>query len=311
MISIAYGTCLSYNVKIESNQYPKLHYGFKKAIAKLYKAAEWRTIWQKDAFKEFIEKFGTHFLLETNMGTLFTHETWYSSHPRKIIDAETLKKCHAINSALFFNKEVGDNGGQCDKENDEKLQDMPPCDVSSTTASKGSHLINIRKWKNESFTPVPIQYALSPIVNLFKDSVFKEINFTEFNCARPIDSKTIRKWFIPMYRKYLKDMKGSNNPEGCGIDDECPTDTLCKDNQDNGKKSNDQPKSGASGQSGIGQAGTGGKDFGGMDRDGTKSGATGSGERGSVGQRICGGRSGTTRVNNVANKTRHYCKGEF
>ena len=99
--------------------------------------------------------------------------------------------------------------------------------VEDITLTKGSRLTEIKNWVTQSFTPVPLQFQLSPIVNLFTKANF------QCNMIGTTDPQlpNFRKWFLPMYWDYCGIVGvPCKPPTGCGYDDICPIDTICTGN---------------------------------------------------------------------------------
>eukprot|EP00111_Clytia_hemisphaerica_P000230 TCONS_00000580-protein len=104
---------------------------------------------------------------------------------------------------------------------------MSRSDVEDVVITRGSRPTDIKDWSTQDFKPVPIQFTLSPIVNLFTNSILKRNNIT-VGGHQISDSLKIRSWFLPLYWDYCKVMGVEcKTKEGCGIDDKCPVDAIC------------------------------------------------------------------------------------
>ena len=92
----------------------------------------------------------------------------------------------------------------------------------------GSKLTDINSWATQEFTPTPLKYKFSPIVNLFQADYVEKKNITN-ELGKPVDSFEIRKWFIPLYNDYCSVVDlDCSMPTGCGFDDKCPMETICE-----------------------------------------------------------------------------------
>ena len=96
--------------------------------------------------------------------------------------------------------------------------------VEEIIITKGSRPTDIKNWVTQSFTPVPLQFQLSPIVNLFTKTNLQRNKIS----ATDNEILNFKKWFLPMYWDYCK-MVGvpCQPPTGCGYDDVCPINTIC------------------------------------------------------------------------------------
>ena len=228
MVTISVGICLSYQLRLQQYRYPPFTDSFKNAIQDLYSAVWKSHPDQEQAFKKFINEFGTHFLVHTVLGAEFIHETKYSGDVRRHYNVDTLKECSQVAGSKIFGIQVEQDTSKCTATDQKKLGGRSSADVEDIVITRGSRPTDIKDWATQKFNPVPIQFTLSPIVNLFADSTVKR-NGVKDKFGQQIDTSYIRSWFLPMYWDYCKVMgvECQSKEGGCGIDDKCPVDTIC------------------------------------------------------------------------------------
>ena len=228
LVSTTMGICVVYVMSIDTYYVPPFKPAFKKALIELYKASKLDKVKQKQEFIKFTDQYGTHFLIKAKMGAQYMLETKYSRKVRKEMNWSTLKSCNYVSGSKVFGIQVEENSNKCSSSDLEKLKKYGRENVEQVVITKGSRPTDIEKWATQDFTPVPLQFQLSPIVNLLKDSYIKEANLS-VDGQKITRSLDIRKWFVPLYYKYCE-VKGIDckTKSGCGIDDWCPVDTICK-----------------------------------------------------------------------------------
>lgn len=225
LVSTTMGICVMYKMSISTYYVPPFTNEFKEALIALYKANKEK---QKEEFIKFTGQFGTHFLIKAKLGAQYMLETKYSRKVRKEMDLSTLKSCNYVSGSKVFGIQVEKDSNKCSSSDLKNLKSMGRENVEEEVITKGSRPTDIEKWATQDFTPVILQFQLSPIVNLLKDSYIKKANLI-VDGKKVTRSLDIRKWFVPLYYKYCE-VKGIDckTKSGCGIDDWCPMDTICK-----------------------------------------------------------------------------------
>ena len=227
MMTLQMGLCFSYEVQLDTHYLPMFTTPFKAAIIHLNKASSMNYAYKKSAFFKFIRQYGTHFTIKTKLGAQFIHETRYSSKIRENFNSETLRECSQRSGAKIFGIQVEKDSSKCTSSDQQKLNNMKRGNIEEVTITKGSRPDTIRKWSIQEFTPVPLKFQLSPIVNLFTNGNYKRNDIN-------VNGIALRRWFLPMFWDYCKIVGvPCNPPTGCGYDDLCPIDTICNGN---GKK---------------------------------------------------------------------------
>ena len=230
MISISFGRCYMYDIALNRFLLPPFKKAFKVALAELHaKAKETANAAQrKETFKRFIQTYGTHFLLKTKMGAEFAHITRYRREAREALDTSSLNSCNYVNGAKIFGIQVEASRSGCDASSEKTLSDISSESIEVEILTKGSRPTDIKEWATQVFTPIPLSFQLSPIINLFQEKYIDSKGVQNDNKEIIVSSK-IRKWFVPLYFDYCKSMDvDCTEPTGCGIDDLCPTDTICE-----------------------------------------------------------------------------------
>ena len=231
MMTLEMGLCFSYEVQLDTHYLPMFTTPFKAAIIHLNKASSMSYSYKKSAFFKFIRQYGTHFTIKTKLGAQFLHETRYSSKIRENFNSETLRECSQKSGAKIFGIQVEKDSSKCTSSDQQKLNNMKRGNIEEFTITKGSRPDTIRKWSTQDFTPVPLKFQLSPIVNLFTDANFKRNNIRDAYGEEISESAYLRRWFLPMFWDYCKIVGvPCNPPTGCGYDDLCPIDTICSGN---------------------------------------------------------------------------------
>ena len=220
LVTMAMGSCLSYEVQLDTHHLPPFTTPFKAALQQLYTAASQSHARKLSVFFKFIRQYGTHFTIKTKLGAQFIHETRYSGEVRREFNSDTLKACSHKSGAKIFGIQIEKDSSKCTSSAKQKLDAMSRENFEEIVVTKGSRPTDIKNWATQLFTPIPLQFQLSPIVNLFTDQNLKRNNI--------VNSAVIRRWFLPMYWNYCKIVGvPCNPPTGCGYDDSCPIDTIC------------------------------------------------------------------------------------
>jgi len=221
MVALTLGTCTMYEVFLNTFHLPPFREAFKVAIKELYQATSQSAPIQKSKFVKFISQYGTHFLLRARMGAQFMHLTKYSEDTRNTFATETLEACNEVSGAEVFGIQIEKDQKRCSSTDQQKLRNLGRSNVDEVIITKGSRPTDIKNWVKQNFTPNPLQFQLSPIVNLFTDTHLAGIIPNSF---------ALRKWFLPLYYDYCKTFGIESEclqKKGCGYDDKCPIDTIC------------------------------------------------------------------------------------
>ena len=221
MVALTLGSCTMYEVFLNTFHLPPFRESFKVAIKDLHKAASQSAVVQRAKLVKFISQYGTHFLLRARMGAQFMHLTKYSEITRRRFTTQTLEACNQVSGSKVFGIQIEKDKKQCSSSDQDKLKELGRNNVEEVIITKGSRPTDIKNWVKQEFTPNPLQFQLSPIVNLFTDKHLAGI---------VPDSFTIRKWFLPLYYDYCRTFGIESEclqKKGCGYDDLCPLNTIC------------------------------------------------------------------------------------
>ena len=230
MVALTLGVCTMYEVKLSPYHLPPFRSAFKAALTELYKAANLTPNQRISVFRKFIRHYGTHFQLATKLGAQFMHQTRYTETARKSLSAESLRACNNLKGAEVFGIQVEKDKSSCTTSDKQKLKQLGHKNVEELIITKGSRPTDIKKWAVQDYVPIPLAFELSPIVNLFTDKLIRDANI-RINGKRITDSFTIRKWFVPLYFDFCKTVGIEAHclpKKGCGFDDLCPVDSICK-----------------------------------------------------------------------------------
>ena len=228
LISTTMGTCAMYEMSLNTFQLPSFTIPFKSALKELYRARKSSAEKQKQLFIQFISQFGTHFLIEATMGAQYIFETKYSKLVRQKMDSDYLKNCSYVAGTRIFGIQVEKDKNKCTASNQQALKSLGNENIEQVVITKGSRPTDIKTWATQNFTPFPLKFQLSPIINIFEDRHMKGVNLDD-NGQKNVSSLDIRKWFVPMYYNYCN-LLGTicKKKTGCGFDDTCPIDTVCE-----------------------------------------------------------------------------------
>ena len=228
MISISLGRCYMYDIALSRFLLSPFKKAFKVALAELYAKETSTPAQQKDTFKRFIQTYGTHFLLRTKMGAEYAHITRYRRRAREALDTSSLNSCNYVNGAKMFGIQVDASRSGCNARAQKTLSNIASESIEVKILTKGGRPIDIKEWATQTFTPIPLSFELSPIINLFQEKYIDSKGVQNDNNEIIVSSK-IREWFVPLYFDYCNSMDVNyTEPTGCGIDDLCPIDTICK-----------------------------------------------------------------------------------
>ena len=223
LVATSYAKCQLFEVIIHTlSSIPPLMEPFKQSIKELHQASSADKTTQLGVFKSFIRHYGTHFSMKTTFGGEIIHRTVFSSSTKKKFDGETIKKCEYVKGSKIFGIQVEQDKEGCSKTDEQQLYNEAGSTIVSSTMSKGARPVNnIYLWAQQDFKPVPLEYQLSPIINLFKKKYLDD--------QLQVSAEGIRKWFVPLYFDFCISMYGRECSErnGCGYDDQCPSNTDC------------------------------------------------------------------------------------
>lgn len=162
------------------------------------------------------------------MGAQYIFETKYSKLVRQKMDSDYLKNCKYVAGTRIFGIQVEKDKNKCTASNQQALKSLGNENIEQVVITKGSRPTDIKTWATQNFTPFPLKFQLSPIINIFEDRHIKGVNLDD-NGQKNVSSLDIRKWFVPMYYNYCN-LLGTicKKKTGCGFDDTCPIDTVCE-----------------------------------------------------------------------------------
>ena len=227
MISTSMGICYMYEVLLDSYKLPPFTDPFKLALRELFRARTLSTLSQRTVFKRFVGQYGTHFLVRTKMGAEFIYQTKYHEKARKEFNANTLKECNYLKGAKVFGIQIESDKSGCTSSQESKLNQLGNSNVEVEVITKGSRPTDIKGWATQNFTPVPLKFKLSSIINLMKKRYIEDQNLEDN--GEKVNSFEIRKWFLPLYYDYCTVMNvDCGQRTGCGYNDNCPFDAICQ-----------------------------------------------------------------------------------
>ena len=229
-MSMASGWCYLHEIRINTFSPPPFSDSFKEALGNLYSVSQSTLSEKIETFKKFVRAYGTHFQSRTKLGAQIAYRTMYSSKVRQEVSATTLQQCNYVKGAKVFGVQVEQNSSSCSEKDLESIGQYSTENIKVDILTKGSRPVsNINDWAKQSFTPVPISFELSPIINLFKKSLIDDKGLL-FDGKQIVASK-IRDWFVPLYFDYCKTIgiDCSEQKSGCGINDQSSMDKICAD----------------------------------------------------------------------------------
>eukprot|EP00111_Clytia_hemisphaerica_P008633 TCONS_00025229-protein len=228
MVAFTHGMCIQYEMKLSAYYLPEFMPPFVMAIGELHDASSQSTNEQENAFKKFVNEFGTHYMIHSELGALFAQQTTYSGTVRQNMDHEALQQCNSKQAVKIFGVQTAPDTSKCTDTAEETLNSYSQNDVKQVTITKGSRPTDIADWATQDFTPTPLRYQFSPIVNIFQDNFIEKRNIQNSD-GQPVDSLKLRQWFMPLYDKYCEVLGFKcSMAKGCGFDDNCPVDTVCE-----------------------------------------------------------------------------------
>lgn len=228
MISTSMAKCIVYEMSLDTFHLPSFTTPFTHALVELYTARNNLDHVKKALFRKFIGQYGTHFLIESKMGAQYIYRTKYTKTVRDTMTANTLKDCNYVEGSKIFGIQIEPDSTNCKQTDMNKINQMRRENIKATIITKGSRPTGqVEDWATQEFHPIPLAFKLSPIVNLMTEKYINNVNLN--HNTRPISASAIRKWFVPLYFDYCNSMLiDCGDQSGCGIDDKCPVDSICK-----------------------------------------------------------------------------------
>ena len=173
LVILSMGLCYSYEIQLDTHFLPPFTKPFKYALKDLHKASFGSLALKTTQFIKFIRQYGTHFTIKTKLGAQFVHETRYSGEVRRQFSADKLRACSHVQGSKIFGIQIEKDSSKCSSSDKNQLDAMSRGNVEEIIVTKGSRPTDIKNWATQVFTPVPLQFQLSPIVNLFTDQNLK------------------------------------------------------------------------------------------------------------------------------------------
>ena len=178
-ITIAKATCLTHSVSISDFVRPVFTEDFIDGLKFLEAAASSSdTTHREGAVARFVREFGTHYSKRTELGAELVYERRFDSKSKSVEEKAKRASCVKQEASASVSVDGGLAGGSAEFEMDDE-------DCSSTTSgsktaaeegfestrtvSRGSRPIDLKRWVDAAFTPVPIERTLEPISELFRD----------------------------------------------------------------------------------------------------------------------------------------------
>ncbi|XP_023334523.1 uncharacterized protein LOC111706009 isoform X2 [Eurytemora carolleeae] len=234
-IAVSEAVCFTERVDISEKSRKIFAFTFELNVLLLYNASFADEGTKLEAFKAFINEFGTHYSSSTEMGTKISVERRYTAEERIMSDKEELRACNTLvgSQVLGFQAEVSKMN--CSNTNLMNMGSNSDSLERTVISTFGSFIAeSLLEWteqvitlvQNGDFEPHAIKRKLVPIEDLFLRENFEHLKVD----GNKIDVSVIRPWFQEYIARYCDIFQIDCNLSGCGIDDNCPKHQLCKNN---------------------------------------------------------------------------------
>ena len=217
-------TCNVFELQLNQNVPPKFTDGFLVAAKRL------EDTFDRHAYLDFVNDFGTHYISKTHMGARYAVETEFDNTTRDELFHEDFD--FTLGAKINFMVSLGlDVNIKKNKEIIDKYQELQK---SHSILAYGSPIpkdSNSVKWANSVFeNPLPINYQLARIQDLFTSRFMG--NLEKFT----LNYKSIYKQLTIFLKAYCKEegnnigIANCNGPNGgCGGGNDCHHNAECKD----------------------------------------------------------------------------------
>ncbi len=237
---------ISYTLTVSKTKPPRFHPGFIAMLSELQEAGNGDNR-EKDAkLKKLIDNFGTHYLRNVDMGARIAITKRYDRKEAMRTTQEEIQQCTKSSLNIFFGL-VNTASSKCKTTIESRHSRWTRTykrKFITSFGSKPNH--DLMAWANQEIDkPVPIQMTLEPIVNLFTKTFMGNMTNCNDGLGVEIDYKSILKWMLPKYLSYCEEHKRElrmstcdiQNVEakGCGLNDDCEFDQICKNDRNNRK----------------------------------------------------------------------------
>jgi len=234
--------CNTFEVLISRTRRPKFTKRFIDGLLLLNNAIKQNSESKKqDAYNEFVSDFGTHFSRHTIFGAKLTYERRFHSRSVSSAEEEDRKACSVMEAKVSVG---GGYGGVSASASASYAKSS--CSQSSNSGSKGSEevsasgrLISIgsrpvegEEWAGSVFKPVPVDRSIELISNLFKPEWLEQSEV--YGIPETLQAEDLKSFFKGESAKYCQNVMGKTDEEcentisGCGINDDCALDQICK-----------------------------------------------------------------------------------
>ena len=224
-IVLAEATCIIESVSIADAVRPVYTQNFINHLMIMDEAsASDDTTLKRNAVKNFINEFGTHFMKTTKLGAQLTFERRFESKSNTVGEELARSKCvHEEASASVSASGWGtsvDVEGSLDSEVCGELYEFSEFGLhqgieGTKTLSRGSRPKELAAWIDEEFIPVPVKRYLEQITVLFKDEWLTQSSFYGFE--RDLAGSNITLMFEQIIPDYCSLMLEGILYEDCSV----------------------------------------------------------------------------------------------
>ena len=224
-ITIAKATCLTHSVSISKYVRPVFTSDFINGLKNLEAStALSNTTKREGAVARFVREFGTHYSRRTELGAELVYERRFDSKSNSAEEKAKRASCVKQEATASVSVDGGLAGGSAEFEMDDE-------DCSSTTSgsntaaeegfestrtvSRGSRPIDLKRWVDAAFTPVPIERTLEPISELFRDEWMTANPNYGFDVS--LHGTKIKTMFDEAVAKYCQIMLPGQLDENCNV----------------------------------------------------------------------------------------------
>jgi len=229
-IAVSRAECSEKRVTLIATSLPSFSAAFKDALQHLNDHNYDSCQDQQNAFRLFIESFGTHYFTRVNFGASISTFTEYSERTSSMLNDRQMKACSGREMEIQFGPVLGlsNSEGGCNNEARDSLTENSNSNRQRYQITKGSRPAqDTGRWAEGNFVPVPIQFKLAPIINLLTERNL------DGQSGLTLDRPRLRKWLVPMYFNYCEVM-GVSCQGGCDVAycDACNEDGSCRQCRD-------------------------------------------------------------------------------
>ena len=219
--------CNVFEIQLDKNKPPKFADGFLIAAKRL------EDVEDSHAYADFLKDYGTHYIETTHMGARFAIETEFSQQAKSTVSRDNfnIKMAAGLNFKLSFGLNAGLGT------NEELVEQFQELQKSHSILSYGSPMPKDERavtWARSVFeNPLPIDYKLGEIQNLFTDRFMSDVGTRKFFGKENFDYNKIREGLIKYLTNYcIKEKDNLGISECVGPDGGCDGGNDCHHNAD-------------------------------------------------------------------------------